>query len=296
MLCLLCLQVIYDRAVPARWYITGKGGEVLKKRSVDKDSLRDRWLRIAEQNSSGVVAVIRQKGNILKFLNIDAWETFTDNLKVPDDSILSIHCFVKSKKHTIYRNNFEVKDRTGRYVTTTYCYSYSVDEEDPETVTVFHEDTAKVYECKAANINAIMDLATNTIIKYVEMMLSVKVLSISVDYVIDSKSQLWMLWTSPAKVLVSGVLLADALSSLPSGDRRGRMGWAGPKYFEAENEARHLAGKEEISTPKQKPLGNISFDAEPMHLDVGLASSQINSASGVVDAYAQEQADGNKIF
>ena len=73
---------------------------------------------------------------MLKFLNVDAWETFTENMKIPDDSILSIHCFVKSKKHSIYRNNFEVKDRTGRYVTTTYCYSYTVDDDDPETVTV----------------------------------------------------------------------------------------------------------------------------------------------------------------
>jgi hypothetical protein len=268
---------------------------VLKKRSVDKNSLRDRWVRIAEQNGTNVIAIIRQKGNILKFLNNDAWETFTDNMKVPDDSILSIHCFVKSKKHTIYRNNFEVKDRTGRYVTTTYCYSYSVDDEDPETVTVFHEDAAKAYECKAGNICAIMDLATNTVVKYVEAMLGVKVLSLSVDYVIDSKSQLWMLWTSDAKVLVSGVVLADAVSSLPSGDRRGRMGWAGPKYFEAENEEKSRQAKEG-GGGKDKPVENISFaDSGPLRLDVGLASSQINSASNVVDEHAREISAGGGV-
>jgi hypothetical protein len=293
--------VIYDQSVPARWYITGKGGEVLKKRSVDKRSLRDRWLRIAEQNGTNVIAIIRQKGNILKFLNVDAWETFTNNLQVPDDSILSVHCFVKSKKHTIYRNNFEVKDRTGRYVTTTYCYAYSVDEEDPETVTVFHEDQAKAYECKAGNINNIMDLATNTVIKYVEMMLSVKVLSLSVDYVIDSKSQLWMLWTSAAKVLVSGVLLADAVSSLPSGDRRGRMGWAGPKYFGAERESEEKqrqegggAGGGAGGGGGKEALAPISFDSQPLSLDVGLAASQLNSASTVVDAHAQEVSGGGE--
>lgn len=289
----LSLQVIYDRAVPARWYITGKGGEVLKKRSVDKNSLRDRWMRIAEQNDTNVIAIIRQKGNILKFLNSDAWDTFTDNMKVPDDSILSIHCFVKSKKHTIYRNNFEVKDRTGRYVTTTYCYCYQVDEQDPETVTVFHEDTAKVYECKAGNICNIMDLATNTIIKYVETMLGAKVLSLSVDYVIDSKSQLWMLWTSDAKILVNGAALADeTASNLPSGDRRGRMGWAGPKYFEAENEEKVRQAQQDEADGgrgREKPVEHISFDtAGPLQLDVGMASSQITSASNIVDEHAHD--------
>ena len=267
---------------------------MLKKRSVDKNSLRDRWLRIAEQNGTNVIAIIRQRGNILKFLNCDAWDTFTENMKVPDDSILSIHCFVKSKKHTIYRNNFEVKDRTGRFVTTTYCYCYEVDEQDPETVTVFHEDSAKVYECKAGNICSIMDLATNTIIKYVETMLGVKVLSLSVDYVIDSKSQLWMLWTSNAKILVSGADLADeTASNLPSGDRRGRMSWAGPKYFEAENDEKFRQAQGG-GVRQDKPVENISFDSSgPLRLDVGMASSQIISASNVVDEHSHEVSGGS---
>ena len=156
---------------------------------------------------------------------------------------------------------------------------------------VFHEESAKVYECKAANICNIMDLATNTIIKYVEAMLNIKVLSLSVDYVIDEKSQLWMLWTSDAKILVRGVLLADAVNSLPSGDRSGRMSWAGPKYFEAENEEKRLQANDPKTTQKNKP-DFMSFDPPEKQIDVGLASTQISSASNVVDEYAHEMSAG----
>jgi hypothetical protein len=62
------------------------------------------------------------------------------------------------------------------------------------------KDDYEFTDLKASSIKSVMDLATSTIIKYVEMMLQVKVLSISIDYVIDTKSQLWVLWTSDARV------------------------------------------------------------------------------------------------
>ncbi len=38
--------VIYDGGTPARWYFTGKTGEILKKRAVDFESISTRWKRI----------------------------------------------------------------------------------------------------------------------------------------------------------------------------------------------------------------------------------------------------------
>lgn len=172
-------------------------------------------------------------------------------MQFSDDSILSVHCFIKSKLHTINRNNFELKDKTGRSLTSTYSYSYNIDESDPESITIFHENSARMYECKATNITNIMDLATSTVIRYLEIMLNIKVLKISIDYIIDQKSQLWMMWSSDAKIVYSNQL--TDIPGLPSGDRSGRMSWAGPKYFEAKLDSQL---QEEEEQQQQQDLNN----------------------------------------
>jgi hypothetical protein len=278
----LLRQVLYERAAPSRWYITGKNGEILKKRSVDRKALSDRWRRIASQNETPVIAIIRQKGNILKFLNDDAWQTFADGMQFADDSILSVHCFVKSKKHSIYRNNFELKDRTGRALTTTQSYSYQIDETDPESVTIFQEGSAQMYECRAPNLTNIMDLATSTVIRYLEMMLSVKVVKLSVDYVIDQKSQLWMMWTSDAKI-VYGTQLSD-VPGLPSGDRSGRMSWAGPKYFEGKlDEGKSPEESLPPSHSSSRLISSTWSNDNDRKAEFPLAATQLQAASLTLD-------------
>jgi hypothetical protein len=274
--------VIYERSAPARWYITGKNGEIIKKRAIDSKSLSDRWRRIASQNESPVVAIIRQKGGIFKFLNDDAWQAFADGMQISDDSIMSVHCFVKSKKHTIYRNSFELQDRTGRALTTTHSYSFQVDEADPESVTLFHENTARLYVCKAPNITNIMDLATSTVIRYLEVMLSVKIVKVSVDYVIDQKSQLWMMWTSDATI-VYGNQLSD-IPGLPSGDRSGRMSWAGPKYFEAKlDEPKPEESMERRSSHSASRLLSSWSNESVKRADLPSAATQLQTASMTLD-------------
>jgi hypothetical protein len=266
--------------------VTGKTGEILKKRTFDRNTLSERWRRIAQQNESNVIAIVRQKGNILKFLNEDAWQAYVDGMQFADDSVVSLHCFVKSKRHTIYRNTYELKDQTGRALTTTTSYAYQIDEADPESITIFHEDSAKFYECIASNITSIMDLATKTIVRYIEIMLAVKVISLKVDYVIDPKSQLWMLWTSDAR-FVHGNLLAE-IPGLPSGDRAGRMSWAGPKYFEAKLDGEDHMDTKSYDTGPSRPnsrLGSASSwsKEDSYKADPSLASTQLQMASLTLD-------------
>ena len=104
----------------------------------------------------------------------------------------------------IYRNSFEIKDKFGRFVTSTKTYRMKVGEED-ETVAMMSAKDYEFTELKATSIRSVMDLATSTIIRYIEAMLQVKVMSIWIDYAIDSKSQLWMLWTSEARVVMRAV-------------------------------------------------------------------------------------------
>ena len=194
--------VVYEAGVPAKWFVTGKTGEVLKKRGVDIPAISQRWSRICAQNNSSVVGIIRQQGGILKFLNEEAWKNFTANI-VPDTSVLSVHCFVKGNNKTVFRNRFELRDKLGRFLSTTHSYTFQYDSTNTEALSIMNVDGASFVESKATPLKNIMDLATNTVVRYIEMMLGIKVLSLSVDYVIDTKSQLWMLWTSEAKFVRS---------------------------------------------------------------------------------------------
>jgi len=160
--------MLYENGHPSQWYFTGKTGEILKKRTVDIDSLSNRWKRIAAQTDSAVIAIMRQQGGILKFLGEDAWQSLCELKGVTDNSVCSVHCFVKGDNQCIYRNKFEVKDKLGRCVTTTHSYSYNSGQHGPDALNVVSENLCKFIESKATALKNIMDLATHTVVKYVE--------------------------------------------------------------------------------------------------------------------------------
>ena len=224
--------VIYEYGLPARWYMTGKTGEILKKRGVDKVALSQRWLRISQQNQSPFVAIIRQESGIIKLLRESAWYEFIGGDPIVDDSLISVHCFVKGSNNLAYRNKFELKDRQGRFITSTHSYQfYKNDNEniasgDENHVQIIKENQLKMIESKASAVKSIMDLATNTVIRYIERMLKLRVISITVDYIIDTKSQLWMLWPGTAQIVRDTVLHERTIPGVDEGDTSGRMSWA----------------------------------------------------------------------
>ncbi len=228
--------ILYEGNVPSRWYVTGKTGEIVKKRGIDMTAISQRWIRIAAQNESSVVGILRQANGVYKLLGNDAWSNFIAS-KSTDSSIKSVHCFIKGSNNTIFRNVFQLKDKLGRFSSHTYSYTYNLNQMNANNedfnICVVSDKHINLVEVRATSLKNIMDLATNTVIRYVENMLQIRILNISIDYAIDSKSQLWMLWTSPAK-FVKTTNIADA--NIPAfntiGDKKGRMTWAGPKYFE----------------------------------------------------------------
>ena len=239
--------LIYEDGAPVRWYVTGKTGEVIKKKAVDIPAVKDRWEKIAAKSQADYIAIIRQDKGLVKFLGPELWEQFIAN-KTADRSIISAHAFVKGQNMGIFRNKFILTDRLGRFNTTTHTYPYGKQEIDRtvkrgaggavsetlpkvvEPLIILEEANVVLTESRAAAIKNIMDLATNTVVRYLENMLGVKVLELSIDYIIDYQSQLWMLWTSPAKIVRTTHLANVTVPGLATGDRSGRMAWAGPKY------------------------------------------------------------------
>ena len=226
--------VVYEGGIPARWYVTGKTGEIVQKRGTDLNIIGPRWMKVCSQSDSPYVAVMRQDQGVLKFLTPEAWRIFTDENK-HDPSIVSLHCFIKGENYIVYRNSFKLKDRLGRFTSSTHSYPLRPKNGADDPVSTLYESQIHLTESRVGQIKNIMDLATNTVIRYLEMMLQIRVHDISIDYVIDKKSQIWMLWTSATKFTQS-TLLVDELH-LPHGEETvGRMSWAGDKYFEEKKE------------------------------------------------------------
>ena len=248
--------ILYELGSPVRWYVTGKTGEVIKKRNIDFIAVFDRWQRISSQNNSTLFAVIRQQGGLVKFLGQDAFQQYVHGSSepgqpaqpIPDPSIMSVHCFIKGNNNNYYRNHYELKDKLGRFNSSTYSYNLHLQEQgisdiniDFQEISLLTEEKCDFTEVKAAPLKNIMDLATNTIVRYIEMVLQVKILSVSADYAIDTKSQLWLMWTSDVK-FVRGTNISEMnVLGLSEGGKLGgeRMSWAGRMYVEGMKDMVH---------------------------------------------------------
>lgn len=294
-------SLVYENGMPVRWYVTGKTGEVTKKRGVDLNIVTQRWINIADKNNSTIMAIIRQDKGILKFLTKESWDTFISDKA--DSSILSAHCFINGDNNTIYRNTYELRDKLGRYNCSSHCYSFNIVQKDiTSSVTTFYEESIKLSELKATSIRNILDLATNTVVRYMEMMLQIKIVRLTIDYVIDKKSQIWMIWAPDAQFVRTTKLENLSLPN-PHPDKKGRMGWAGPKYFEEIEDnkvalassngsldipANKLGESSSPTTrafspgktgrPRSRSIGDDNDSQVPMHV----ATAQVNTAADIV--------------
>lgn len=186
--------LIYEAGVPVRYYVTGATGDVKLKRNFDMKVISKRWITIAEQLECNYVAVIRQEGDIVKYLNLDAWQSFVADMK-PDPAIRSIHTFLSSSHNVVYRNSYQCNVSTGRWRTNTSTYSVP----RSDSIQITYENHLTLTESRAAPINKVVDLATTTVVRYIERMLKITLTEFSVDYIIDKKSQIWMLWSTMAR-------------------------------------------------------------------------------------------------
>eukprot|EP01041_Mallomonas_annulata_P008252 gene8252-16970_t len=293
--------VIFQDGFATRWYITGKTGEIVKKRTVDRAAISQRWKRINMQSSSPIIAVVRHRDGSLAFLDESTFDELIDILDHFDHSILSVHCFVKSTQPSFYRNKFEMKDKLGRFITATESYTYRLNVEG-KNVNLIHEKDCVFTDIKAQSLRNIMDLATHTVIKYIESILNIKILTLSIDYVVDSKSQLWMIWCSKATYSRAQNLHEAPLTHLPAGDK-GRMGWAGSQY--ALNESlkkptssqsllRKSSMRSNTPTKSSRQRNNIDSDSTKIPMDVKDANTQIQTALSVIDGSYNSNTKGKQ--
>lgn len=273
--------VVYENGAPVRWYVTDKTGEVNKKRSAELGVISQRWMKIAEQTESPIISIVRQKGGILKFLSVEAWDNFIQDSA--DSTVDSLHLFINGDTNTIYRNSYKLRDRIGRFTTTTSSYVLDLSKTKVEPVTVLYEHKFDLVLTKATQIRKVLDLATNNVVRYMELMLNIKIVVLTVDYVVDKKSQIWLLWVPECQFVPGSDLQNAPIPNMPTGEgRQGRMSWAGAKYFEelAENQP------DKPSSPPKSPSrldggASLTSTIESGSVDPSVVVTQVNSATSV---------------
>ena len=266
--------IVFEAGIPASWYYTGKTGEILKKRNVDMNTVSQRWMKIGSQFDDSrsslprelPVAIMRQKSGVTKFLGFDSWDQFIRNCKTsPDESVVSVHCYVKGKDKTYYRNRYTVKDSLGRFVTSTQSYVFKANNVALDTIQVYHDHDIQYTDSHVTALRNIMDLATNTVVRYMEKMLNVRVLNIAIDFAIDKRSQLWMLWSSDVWLVRTSSLLNVTNWFNRAPDENSRMSWAGLKfeedYRDMSQEGRMLMGRDNYSSTGTGSVTSAPRDA-----------------------------------
>ena len=209
--------IVYENDCLPRWYMTGKTGEVLKKREIDRDELSRRWLGISAQNDSPYVALLRHNNGTTKFVSTATWYEIISGNALEDQTLMSMHCFVRGSNNLAYRSNYTIKDRQGRCAILTQSYSMSAESNDNGVTDLLTERNVNLTESKATAINSVINLATSTVVRYLERTRRIRIVSLSIDYVIDRKSQLWMLWTGSARIVRDTALFDCVVSGLVEG-------------------------------------------------------------------------------
>jgi hypothetical protein len=256
--------VIYEDGKPSRWYVTGSMGEIKLKRTLDMKSLSRRWMSIAQQLETNYICAIRQDNGLVKFLGQDAWESFSEE-KLPDITINSVHCFLGTgTKSIIYRSHYVYNPTTNRWIINTQ--TYTVPTVDP--LYVANEEKLTFTDSRATTINKVTDLATTTVVKYMERMLRVSFLECSLDFVIDNKSQIWMLWCPKATFYRT----TDQQQTFPRLDERPKSS-GGDLLIGKDKSAQLLAQQLRI----MEKTSQTQKDANASHLQTLNATHQFNN-------------------
>ena len=187
--------LLYDNNQVKQWCITSSTGEVEVKTDLNLGKIYRRWAKIANQLTTSYIAVVKQREDSLTtflpsnhFTSFESLESFSN--------ISSVHCFLGcDNSPIIYRCRYLDGN------VSTYFYSLPLQSEPfqlQEKINDAGESNLSLSISQANSINRVTEKATVTIVQYLERDFQSPLRQIEVDYVIDSKSQIWMLWSSNA--------------------------------------------------------------------------------------------------
>jgi CheY-like chemotaxis protein/pimeloyl-ACP methyl ester carboxylesterase len=228
--------VLFKNGNALRWLFTSKNGEVVKKKHIEPNEVRDRFVRVS--TSFATNAQVQAAPESLKVCTgrnetgqttVHTTKTFLELMKTfPPSStsgIVAIQPCVRSRHSvgtsSVFHNQYEVKNDKGKVVTATFKVQNSEKEQMGQSITLPSTSMAVgdaapgVVRSQASGVNTAMDDITRKIIRYVETNQKCRIMNASIDYVQDENGHLWVVWAGPSLVLTGAAATDLRLSSLP---------------------------------------------------------------------------------
>jgi trimeric autotransporter adhesin len=258
--------IVFEQGTAEAWLFTSKTGEILRKRSMQSNAIRDRFLRLAATNPHNPqrrVAIMRYSDGTVQTLGQKSFKDLMHKFPPTEPGLLSVQCFIQSKglMNTIWRNSYSVVDDKGRIVTGTASFTtlsqgsggssssstvaspitavaptagdgaedqqQQVETEEPTAE--WHARDVKPVRSTAARTNAALDAATRVVVRHLESALRGpgRVLHLECDYAIDAADQLWLMWIGSVTLATGDAAQDLRLADVQVEGLYGRAGFLG---------------------------------------------------------------------
>lgn len=228
--------ILFKDGASQAWLFTSKAGDVLKKRSLRKSSIKERFMRLFAANPNNLqnrVATVRFMDGTVRNLGRDAFKEMMSKFPATEPGIVAIQCYVQGKgtAGTIYRNSYRVVNDKGLVVTGTTSFTTLASEQAASPSCVWSEREIKPEKCHASSVNAALDAVTSSVVRFLETQQDTptRILNVVCDFIVDNAGQIWLTWIGESTIAVAGAARDLRLANVPLEGPRGRGDFLGPQ-------------------------------------------------------------------
>lgn len=229
----LCLGIpdtilFYDGA-PRAWLFTSRAGVVMKKRSLSKSRIKERFIRLSVANPNNPqqrVATVRFMDGTVRNLRKESFKEFVAKFPATEPGVVCMQCYIQGKGSscTVFRNSYRVVNDKALAVRGTNSFTTSTSDQAGAPVSTWSECEIKLEKSNASSINMALDEVTLTVVRFLqaEQDRPARVLQIFCDYVVDIASQIWLTWIGEVTLATADAAQDLRLASVRTEGPRGR--------------------------------------------------------------------------
>ena len=236
--------ILFKDGAPQSWLFTSKSGEVLKKHSLRKSSIRDRFLRLFANNPNNPqqrVATVRSMDGTVRNLGKDSFEGVMTKFPATEPEVVSMQCYVQGKGNagTVYRNSYRVVNDKGLVVTRTSSFTTlsALHSVAPPPICWWSERDIKIEKCNAPSISKALDKVTQGVVRFIEAEQDrpTRILHAHFDYVVDDFGRIWLTWIGETTAAVGKAAQDLRMAKVKIEGPHGRGDFLGPQTAPAMN-------------------------------------------------------------
>lgn len=228
--------ILFKDGAPQAWLFTSKSGEVLKKRSLRKSSVKERFTRLFTSNPNNPqqrMATVRFMDGTVRVLGRDLFKEMMMKFPATEPGIMSVQCYLQGKgtAGTVYRNSYRVVNDKGLIVTGTSSFTTLTASQAAAPLTTWSERDIKLEKCNASAINLALDKVTLGLVRFLEAEQDrpTRILHLQCDYVVDPAGRIWLTWIGDTTIAVADAAQDLRLANVALEGPRGRGEFLGPQ-------------------------------------------------------------------